>query len=413
MHIARALAVVLAFFALAQCSCKASSQAGASNPAPLTTLTTPQGGIIEYGRVDGATSLAAAMGKVLGEVHQACGEKPSVGQVFRVKGTDSAGVFFTIGNHAQGNRQMAGMVIAAHTGAGQFEAGLVSDSADRFGQTVNTLLQQLSSAWHPGGTPSASTTAGGAGSGPTPGSTSSSPVPLHRVSAPDSSVSLSVPNGWAVQPNSGWGAIIVKGPNGEQIGLGMNKGAVDPTNAWQARMAAAHYSVIMPGSLVYAFRGDVTKEFTNLFQAWRRSGGAGPARIEIDAVKPMPTNPGNHCAQVSGEMDPDGKGMQAFIDLMCATDATPDYGIYSVILNHALYPLAVFDKEKDTLNAILQTYVPNAQVISQENAALLAKERAWRPDGGIADEQRRLPLHRQPGARCVERARADGPPGLF
>ena len=45
-------------------------------------------------------------------------------------------------------------------------------------------------------------------------------------------------------------------------------------------------------------------------------------------------------------MDPDGKGMQAFIDLMCVTDPTPDYGIYSVILNHALYPLAVFDKEK-------------------------------------------------------------------
>jgi hypothetical protein len=91
MRTARVLAVSLAFFALAQCSCKASSQAGASNPAPLTTLTTPQGGIIEYGRVVGATSLAAAMGRVLSEVHQACGERPSVGQVFRVKGTDSAG----------------------------------------------------------------------------------------------------------------------------------------------------------------------------------------------------------------------------------------------------------------------------------------------------------------------------------
>jgi len=224
-------------------------------------------------------------------------------------------------------------------------------------------------------TPAASTTAGGTGSAPTQGLTSGSPTPLHRVSAPDNSASLSVPNGWAVQPNSGWGAIIVKGPNGEQIGLGMNKGAVDPTNAWQARMAAAHYSVVMPGSLVCPFRGDVTKEFANLFQAWRKSGGVGPAQIQIDAVKQMPTNPGNHCAQVSGQMDPDGKGMQAFIDLMCATDPTPDYGIYSVILNHALYPLAVFDKEKGALNAILLTYQPNPQVISQENAALLAKKK--------------------------------------
>jgi len=47
MRIARSLAVLLAFFALAQCSSKASEQATASRPAPLTTLTTPQGGIIE------------------------------------------------------------------------------------------------------------------------------------------------------------------------------------------------------------------------------------------------------------------------------------------------------------------------------------------------------------------------------
>ena len=217
MRLARACAIVLAFFALAQCSCNASSQAGASTQGGLTSLTTPQGGIIEYGRVDGATSLAAAMGRVLSEVHQACGERPSVGQVFRVQGDRLAGVFFTVVNHAQGNRQMAGMVIAAQTGSNQFEAALVSDSAERFGQTVNPLMQQLSAAWHPGGTPAASASAGGAGSAPTPASTSGSPVPLRRVSAPDNSASLSVPSGWTVQPNSGWGAIVVKGPNGEQI----------------------------------------------------------------------------------------------------------------------------------------------------------------------------------------------------
>ena len=199
------------------------------------------------------------MGRVLSGVHQACGEKPGDGQVFPCKGTDSAGVFFTIVNHAQDNKPMAGMVVAAQTGPNQFEAGLIADSADRFRQTVNPMLQQLYGAWHPGGTPAASTAAGGTGPAPTPSLMSGSPAPLHKVSAPDNSVSLSVPDGWAVQPNSGWGAIIVKGPTGEQVGLGMNKGAVDPTNAWQARMAAAHYSVVMPGSLVYPFRGDVAR----------------------------------------------------------------------------------------------------------------------------------------------------------
>ncbi len=374
MRVARALAPLLAFFALAQCSCRATSQAGASNPAPLTILTTTPGGIIEYGRVDGATSLAAAMGRVLSEVHQACGEKPSVGQVFRVKGTDSAGVFFTIVNRAQGNRQMAGIVIAAQTGPNQFEAGLVADSADRFAQTINPMQQQLFAAWHPGGTPSASTTAGGAGSAPTQGSASPSPIPLQRVSAPDNSVSLSVPAGWTVAPNSGRGAIIVKGPNGEQVGLGMNRGGIDPTNPFQARMAQGHYSVIPPGTVVYAFRGDVAREFTNLIQAWRRAGGQGPAPIQIDSIQSMPTNPGNHCAQAAGQMDPDGRGMQAFSSSICASDPTPDYGSYSVMVNHALFPLAVADEDKDVLSAILKTYQPNMQVINQENAALLRQK---------------------------------------
>jgi hypothetical protein len=327
------------------------------------------------------------MGRVLGDVHQACREKPAVGQVFRVKGTNSAGVFFTIVTHAQNNRPMAGLVIAAQTGPGQFEAGLVADTADRFGQTVNPLLTQMFGSWHPGGESLASTTAGGSGETPTPaakGGTAASaappqaiasPVPLHRVSAPDNSVSLAVPDGWAVQSNSGWGAIIVRGPNGEQMGLGMNKGGIDPTNAWQARMAAAHYQVINPGSVVYAFRGDVTGEFVNLFQAWRRSGGMGPARIQVGTAKPMPSAQGNHCAQFEGQMDPDGKGMQVFSSLMCASDPTPDYGSYSIMLSHTLLPAAIAAKEKDVVVAILQTYVPNVQVINQENAAILAKKR--------------------------------------
>ncbi len=380
MRPAKALALALGILALAQCSCQASGQSSAPKSAPLTILTTPQGGIIEYGRIDGATSLAAAMGRVLTEVHQACGEKPSVGQVFRVKGTDTAGVFFTIVNHAQRNRPMAGMVIAAQTGSSQFEAGLVADSSDRFGQTANPMLQQLFGAWNPGGTQPAAATGGGR-PGPAPAtasataSASASPVPLHRVSAPDNSASLSVPDGWAAQPIGGWGAVVVKGPNGEQIGVGMNKGAVDPTNPWQARMAAARYQVINPGSMVYPFRGDVEKEFVNLFQAWRKAGGVGPARFQVESTKPMPSAQGNHCTQVSGQMDPDGKGMQFFMSLMCASDPTRDYGSYSVMLSHTLIPLAWKDKDAAVVGAILQTYVPNMQVINQESAAMLAKKK--------------------------------------
>ncbi len=65
------------------------------------------------------------MAKVLRNVHNNCGERPQVGRVFKVRGTNSDAVFFTVVNHPQGNKQVAGMLIAAPTGPNQVEAALV------------------------------------------------------------------------------------------------------------------------------------------------------------------------------------------------------------------------------------------------------------------------------------------------
>ena len=102
----------------------------------------PQGGNIVYGVVGGATTQAEAMGKVLRVVHNNCGEKPQVGKVFKVRGTNSDAVFFTVVNHPQGNKQVAGMVIATASGPNRMEAALVFDDAARFGSTVNPMLTQ-------------------------------------------------------------------------------------------------------------------------------------------------------------------------------------------------------------------------------------------------------------------------------
>ena len=52
---------------------------------PLKTINNPQGGMIVYGLVDGATTQAAAMSSILRTVHNNCGEKPQVGKVFKVR----------------------------------------------------------------------------------------------------------------------------------------------------------------------------------------------------------------------------------------------------------------------------------------------------------------------------------------
>ena len=90
-----------------------------------------------------------------------------------------------------------------------------------------------------------------------------------------------------IAPQSNRGAIIVRGPNGEQLGLEMNRGGIDPTNAFRAR-SDAHGQLEGPGTVVYAFRGDLTKEFVPVFQAWRMAGGQGPVTERVlAAVSPQ------------------------------------------------------------------------------------------------------------------------------
>src|SRR5664279_4942757 len=93
---------------------------------PLTTLQGDQGGMIVYGLVDGATTPAAAMARILRNVQNSCGDKPQVGRVFRVKGSNSDAVFFTVTNRTQGNQPIAGEIISAPTGPKTAEAALVS-----------------------------------------------------------------------------------------------------------------------------------------------------------------------------------------------------------------------------------------------------------------------------------------------
>jgi len=79
---------------------------GAWAQAKLQTLDSPQGGTIYYGAVEGANTQSAAIIAMLRMAHQSCGEKPQIIQAFKVRGTDSAGLFFTVVNRAQGNRRL-------------------------------------------------------------------------------------------------------------------------------------------------------------------------------------------------------------------------------------------------------------------------------------------------------------------
>jgi len=96
---------------------------------------------------------------------------------------------------------VAGLVIAAATGPNQAEAALITDDASRFGQTVNPMLQQLFTAWHPGAAATNSSSASGTSG--TASNGSSGPAPLHLYRAPDNTGTVGVPDGWKPQGQNG------------------------------------------------------------------------------------------------------------------------------------------------------------------------------------------------------------------
>lgn len=374
----------------------------ASAQTPLTTIDMPQGRIV-YGKVEGADTQGAAMTQILRLMHQNCGEKPQIGKVFKMRGTDSVGLFFTVVNHPAGNVQVAGLIIAAGSGPHQAEAALVSDRADRFGTTINPMLNKLFSVWHPAGAPpmNVSAPAGKTPAQPAAPAASAHAAPaaaLHMVSASDGSATIGIPDGWTLDPHSASGTMLMTGPHGEQVYLGMSRMGIDPTHPGNQMIPR------LPGTLIYPFRGDMTKEFANMFQAWRRANGKPPAPLQVDKIKPMQGGPGSHCAIANGQVDLDGKGMQKFNDNMCASDPG-NTGGYTVTFSHMLVPNALAEQERATLNAILASWKVNMEVVNQQVAGAIQQMNA-NTQAAIRRNQQTVANINQIGANATARYNA-------
>jgi hypothetical protein len=273
---------------------------------PIKTIDYPQGGKIVFGLVDGATTAAAAMGKVLRSMHDNCGERPQVGKIFKASGTHSVAVFVTVVNHPQGNVQAVGLLIAVPSGPNQIEAALVSDDAARSGSTVNPMLNRLFSEWHPGGAATTASASSGASSAsastPSAGGEGAVP-PLRRVTLPDNTASVSLPDGWKLGPDSGGGTIWVIGPQGEQIALDLAWLGQDPDDPSYRKRVKMHLPT-PKRCVVYPHNVDLAKSFPDIFQRLRATTDPGPIPLEIDHAEQAPASPGVRCANVTGTRGP-------------------------------------------------------------------------------------------------------------
>jgi hypothetical protein len=349
------------------CACKAGTQT------QLTTVNAPQGGKIVYGALAGVTTQPAALTKMLSTVHTNCGDKPQIGRAFQFKGTNSVGVFFTVTDHPDGDIPLGGLVIATATGPNQVEAAMIYDQASRFGQTVNPMLEQLFSVWHP----SAATAAGSASAS---SGHSASAVRLHMVTAPDNSASIGIADGWQLDPQSAGGTMSMIGPNGEQAVYAAMKSAVDPNNPQQVQ--AVRYGIYKgTGTMLYAYHADLGKAYPELLQAWRRANNAPPAKLQVDKIEPIKGS--NNCVLVTGHIDADGKGMKKLIDDICQSPPA-QWGAYTITRTFNIMTDAQSEQEQSTVMAMYQSVKVNKQVINQQMQQKLAQKqqsdqqwRAW------------------------------------
>ena len=324
--------------------------------AALRTLEGTQGGIIVYGQVEGVSSQVGAMGSVLRSVHNQCGERPIVGKPFQVRGTRSVAVFFTVTKRTQGNKAVAGMVIATEGAPGQIEAALVTDDAARFGTTVNPMLSQLFGVWHPGGeaTPASTSTPQGRA------------APMHMVVVRDQSASVGVPEGWHLDPESSGGTVGVIGPQGQTAYFNLTRQAIDPGDPQIRSLARSGIRPQTNGKIVSSVNVSPVKSFSDRLQQFYRLNGVhlNAANCQIDNVEQVPTPRNQTCVHATGHLDLDGKGMKEMEMLMTAN--TYSGGNYLIGIFMTLCPKAIADRERATMKAVFGTYQMNQGVVSQQ-----------------------------------------------
>jgi hypothetical protein len=381
--------------------CISACKAGTPPPIPITTLNAAQGGKISYGTVAGATTQAAAMSSMLRNMQNKCGERPQIGKVFRYKGTNTVGVFFSVTNHPAGNKRVAGLVLSAASGPRQVDAALLTDDASRFGKTLNPMIQQLFGVWHPGGQPAASGSVSGAQSASAGNGHSGPAARLHTVTASDNSASIGIPDGWQLDPHSASSEMILRGPNGELVIYGALMSAVDPYNPQQVRAVRAGI-YRSGGTILYSYHQDLTKAYPDLVQAWRRANNKPPVKLQVGEITPI-QGPGT-CVHVKGHIDLDGQGMKSLNDLMCMSPLT-QWGAYSILRNTAVMTDAQAEQEHNTLLAMGQSLKVNQQVMNQQAQQKLAQKQA--NDAQITrDAQQAINNIHQIGAQATARYNA-------
>jgi hypothetical protein len=340
----------------------AASTATAIAQGGLKTINPPQGGKIMYGQVEGQTTEAGAMAYILRHLHTELKDRPQVGKLFQVHGTESVAAFFSVNRKDQASgqpRQIAGLIIATKVTTDHVEAALVSDDAARFPKTLQPMMKTLFAAWHP----LQGASSGGSGSGP---------AALHQVVLQDRSASIGLPDGWQLVPNmSMGGSIVATGPRGETAE--MNVGALvgdtnNPTvqRTLQTLRNGGLRNTMYAKAIYYPYGADAAKTFVYVMQSMRQRAGLSQATYNFTSVRPAPSSGQERCAELEGTADMNnGSGPRELTSVFCITHPGR-FGSYVATANTTMAPVKIAAQERATLGAIMASFNVNQQVVSDE-----------------------------------------------
>jgi len=334
------------------------------------------------------------MGAVLHSLHQSLGEKPQVGKLFDVRGTDSVATFFNVTRHDQGAGkgplQVAGLLIVTKVSTDHVEAALVSDDAARFPKTLGPMMKTLMSVWHPLAG-AASTAAGTSGAG-------APPAPLHQLVTQDRSASISVPEGWQLMRGAGGGSLVAMGPHGETAEMDSTFLAADTNNPRvQQTMRTVQNgglrNTAYASANYYPYGANLAKTFVDLAQMSRRKGGLPAANYNLTTASPIPANGQMHCTRLGGTVDyQDGKGERELNGVYCVKPPGP-FGNWMSFANVTTVPRQFAVGERATLSAVMQSFTFDSNIVQHEAAAYAAPSEAASIAAGNAATQRIKAAH--------------------
>jgi hypothetical protein len=312
-----------------------------------------QGGKIVYGAVDGQTTEAGAMGAMLKNLHNQYGDRPQVGKLFQVQGTQSVSAFFSIGT-----KHLAGIIIVAKVAESRVEAGVISGDAAHFGSNYNAMMKTLMTTWHP---------FEGAQQG------GGSAAALHKYTTPDRTAWVELPDAWKVQQGSGGGTIMANGPNGEEADLGFGFLGSDLNNPRVQRT----YQTVQNGGLrgtnyangiYYALNNDMSRMRVDLVQMFRSKHNLPAVSVQITSSTQVQSPPRERCAHITGTGKVQSGKVTEFDEIFCVSMPTPAAGIFMVNITGTYAPAEVAAKERPTLGAVMASFsIDTAAVQRQAN----------------------------------------------